>query len=257
MPVRSTRSAATACTSRSRSRHVPPAVQFDLGAVVGVEEHPVAGHDGADVRADSHGGRPGQPLADGGGGGDDDAGGGTAFALAAVHLDQHPVVQQADRQAGVEIRVGGHAGDVPCVRSGSTPVVEPMRHGRVELVPRGALGGGTVLRWRVPGRTCPGRRPVTGVSFCQEVRLSRFERVRGRLRRAYESGRESVRAARADPRAPEGAGVATPARPARWRPRRRRWSASSLRRPCTTPPPAATTPTCRTPCGSPPPGRGG
>ncbi|WP_433344932.1 AI-2E family transporter [Micromonospora sp. CA-111912] len=33
----------------------------------------------------------------------------------------------------------------------------------------------------------------------REVRLSRFERVRGRLRRAYESGRESVRRARADP----------------------------------------------------------
>ncbi|WP_348774313.1 AI-2E family transporter [Micromonospora sp. WMMD987] len=48
----------------------------------------------------------------------------------------------------------------------------------------------------------------------QEVRLSRFERVRGRLRRAYESGRESVRAGRADPAdAPEGAGVATPASP--------------------------------------------
>ncbi|WP_342670714.1 AI-2E family transporter [Micromonospora matsumotoense] len=48
----------------------------------------------------------------------------------------------------------------------------------------------------------------------QEVRLSRFERVRGRLRRAYESGRESGRAGRADPAdAPEGTGVATPASP--------------------------------------------
>ncbi|RGC71064.1 AI-2 transport protein TqsA [Micromonospora sp. MW-13] len=33
----------------------------------------------------------------------------------------------------------------------------------------------------------------------REVRLSRFERVRGRLRRAYEAGRQSVRQARADP----------------------------------------------------------
>ncbi|WP_306416137.1 AI-2E family transporter [Micromonospora okii] len=50
----------------------------------------------------------------------------------------------------------------------------------------------------------------------REVRLSRFERVRGRLRRAYEAGRESVRRGRAgaagvDP--PEGAGVATPSSP--------------------------------------------
>jgi predicted PurR-regulated permease PerM len=46
--------------------------------------------------------------------------------------------------------------------------------------------------------------------------LSRFERVRERLRRAYEAGRESVRRGRtggagADP--PEGAGVATPSSP--------------------------------------------
>ncbi|MEU4780743.1 AI-2E family transporter [Micromonospora sp. NPDC023633] len=49
---------------------------------------------------------------------------------------------------------------------------------------------------------------------CQEVRLSRFEQIRGRLRRAYESGRESVRARRADPADdPEPAGVASPTSP--------------------------------------------
>ncbi|WP_320069199.1 AI-2E family transporter [Micromonospora sp. RTGN7] len=40
----------------------------------------------------------------------------------------------------------------------------------------------------------------------REVRLSRFERVRGRLRHAYESGRNSVRQARTDPTG--GAGTA-------------------------------------------------
>ncbi|MEU5947146.1 AI-2E family transporter [Micromonospora sp. NPDC047465] len=44
--------------------------------------------------------------------------------------------------------------------------------------------------------------------------MSRFERVRGRLRRAYESGRESVRPRRTDPvDASEPAGVASPASP--------------------------------------------
>ncbi|SCL14205.1 Predicted PurR-regulated permease PerM [Micromonospora rhizosphaerae] len=48
----------------------------------------------------------------------------------------------------------------------------------------------------------------------QEVRLSRFERIRGRLRRAYESGRESVRAERAEARdGPEESGLASPASP--------------------------------------------
>nr|WP_308220958.1 AI-2E family transporter [Micromonospora phytophila] len=46
------------------------------------------------------------------------------------------------------------------------------------------------------------------------MRLSRFERIRGRLRRAYESGRESARTRRTDPvDAPEPAGVASPASP--------------------------------------------
>ncbi|MFG1950509.1 AI-2E family transporter [Micromonospora sp. NPDC048830] len=50
----------------------------------------------------------------------------------------------------------------------------------------------------------------------REVRLSRFERVRGRLRRAFESGRESARRDRpdtADAGAPEEGGVASPASP--------------------------------------------
>ncbi|AYF31346.1 AI-2E family transporter [Micromonospora tulbaghiae] len=45
-----------------------------------------------------------------------------------------------------------------------------------------------------------------------EVRLSRFERMRGRLRRAYESGRETARTRRATAEA-EDAGVASPATP--------------------------------------------
>ncbi|MEU4771406.1 AI-2E family transporter [Micromonospora sp. NPDC023644] len=46
------------------------------------------------------------------------------------------------------------------------------------------------------------------------MRLSRFEQIRGRLRRAYESGRESVRARRVDPADdPEPAGVASPTSP--------------------------------------------
>ncbi|MEH1102245.1 AI-2E family transporter [Micromonospora sp. CPCC 205561] len=49
---------------------------------------------------------------------------------------------------------------------------------------------------------------------CQEVRLSRFERIRGRLRHAYESGRESARARRTEPAdVPEPAGVASPTSP--------------------------------------------
>ncbi|WP_433388076.1 AI-2E family transporter [Micromonospora sp. KLBMP9576] len=49
---------------------------------------------------------------------------------------------------------------------------------------------------------------------CQEVRLSRFERIRGRLRHAYESGRESARVRRTDPADGGGAaGVATPTSP--------------------------------------------
>jgi predicted PurR-regulated permease PerM len=48
----------------------------------------------------------------------------------------------------------------------------------------------------------------------REVRLSRFERVRGRLRHAFESGRESVRVSRADPAdVPDDPGVASPASP--------------------------------------------
>ncbi|MER6595420.1 hypothetical protein ABT214_26930 [Micromonospora purpureochromogenes] len=44
--------------------------------------------------------------------------------------------------------------------------------------------------------------------------MSRFERVRGRLRRAYESGRESVRSGRSAPAdVPEEARVASPASP--------------------------------------------
>ncbi|MFG1775068.1 AI-2E family transporter [Micromonospora sp. NPDC049051] len=48
----------------------------------------------------------------------------------------------------------------------------------------------------------------------QEVRLSRFEQVRGRLRRAYESGRQAARARRAATAdGPEAAGVASPTSP--------------------------------------------
>ncbi|WP_432959288.1 AI-2E family transporter [Micromonospora haikouensis] len=46
--------------------------------------------------------------------------------------------------------------------------------------------------------SCPPCR-LGGRVLLREVRLSRFERVRGRLRRAYESGRDAVRQARADP----------------------------------------------------------
>ncbi|MFC0503749.1 AI-2E family transporter [Micromonospora costi] len=56
--------------------------------------------------------------------------------------------------------------------------------------------------------------PWADRSSCQEVRLSRFERVRGRLRRAYESGRASVRSGRAaSGDAGEEGGVASPASP--------------------------------------------
>ncbi|MFJ8580491.1 AI-2E family transporter [Micromonospora sp. NPDC093277] len=50
----------------------------------------------------------------------------------------------------------------------------------------------------------------------REVRLSRFERMRGRLRRAYESGRASARTRRLDPADPPGEDVAPsgPATPA-------------------------------------------
>ncbi|MEV0152737.1 AI-2E family transporter [Micromonospora sp. NPDC050686] len=49
---------------------------------------------------------------------------------------------------------------------------------------------------------------------CQEVRLSRFERIRGRLRRAYENGRSSAREARAHPAdVPEEAHLASPSSP--------------------------------------------
>ncbi|MFF5178693.1 AI-2E family transporter [Micromonospora sp. NPDC000316] len=51
-------------------------------------------------------------------------------------------------------------------------------------------------------------------SFCQEVRLSRFEPVRGRLRRAYQSTRESVRTGQQKPSdSPETPGLASPAVP--------------------------------------------
>ncbi|NES15697.1 MULTISPECIES: AI-2E family transporter [Micromonospora] len=54
---------------------------------------------------------------------------------------------------------------------------------------------------------------VGGPKF-PEVRLSRFEALRGRLRRAYESGRQSARARRSDPEhAPGESGVATPSSP--------------------------------------------
>jgi putative heme transporter len=55
---------------------------------------------------------------------------------------------------------------------------------------------------------------VGGRLFCQEVRLSRFERVRGRLRRAYQSEQQSVHAAQETPSdAPESPGIASPAVP--------------------------------------------
>ncbi|MER7331023.1 MULTISPECIES: AI-2E family transporter [unclassified Micromonospora] len=64
------------------------------------------------------------------------------------------------------------------------------------------------------GRILSAHRAGTAGFCSQEVRLSRFERVRGRLRRAYESGRESVRLRRTDPTdAPGPAGVASPASP--------------------------------------------
>jgi putative heme transporter len=53
------------------------------------------------------------------------------------------------------------------------------------------------------------RRPI-----CREVRLSRFERIRGRLRRAYESGKASVNAGRQTPAdAVEPPGLASPSSP--------------------------------------------
>ena len=72
--------------------------------------------------------------------------------------------------------------------------------------------------------------------------MSRLQRVRANLRRAYDTGRESVRAARADAR--RGAG--RPRRRRRLRPRRTRRTTdrTSRRR-------AGTTPRCRTRCGSP------
>ncbi|WP_406040287.1 AI-2E family transporter [Micromonospora sp. NBC_00898] len=55
---------------------------------------------------------------------------------------------------------------------------------------------------------------VVGGPALREVRLSRFERVRGRLRHAYESGRESARAKRAQPAdAPDEPGEASPTSP--------------------------------------------
>ncbi|WP_331716726.1 AI-2E family transporter [Micromonospora inositola] len=63
-------------------------------------------------------------------------------------------------------------------------------------------------------RTYPVPPCVVGGPALQEVRLSRFERVRGRLRHAYESGRESVRVRRVDPAdEPDDPGVASPASP--------------------------------------------
>ncbi|MGW5672682.1 AI-2E family transporter [Micromonospora sp. NPDC003776] len=62
--------------------------------------------------------------------------------------------------------------------------------------------GGAALGWG--GRTYPVP-PVTGAGqSLREVRLSRFEALRGRLRRAYESGRESARANRVHPEVAPG-----------------------------------------------------
>ncbi len=68
---------------------------------------------------------------------------------------------------------------------GYRPVVTP------EVV--GALCGGTPYGVG-NGRMLSDLSPWAGRVLCQEVRLSRFERVRGRLRRAYQSRQASARA---------------------------------------------------------------
>jgi Mycolic acid cyclopropane synthetase len=87
------------------------AVQLDRGTVVRVEEHPVADHDGADVRSDADSGRPGQAPAHRRGRRDDDARGRAAFALGPFELDEYSVVQHPDRQSGLGVGVGAHHAD--------------------------------------------------------------------------------------------------------------------------------------------------
>jgi len=180
---------------------VPAAVQFHLGPVVGVEEHPVTGDDRPYVGSDAHGGGPGQAPADRCRGWDDDPRRRAPLALAAFEPDEHPVVQEADGQSRIGVEsAGGHA----CQTTGP-----------------GRMPG----RWTRDGRDFEsvdgyGRRAGV-VAKClgawagpEEDELGQFDNVRENLRRAYETGRDSVLQVRAEVRAAEGEDpVADPTQP--------------------------------------------
>ena len=94
----STRAAATAWMSRSRSSTSVSPLQLDLTTVLRLEEHAVGQLHGADVGTDADDLGPDQPLADLRGRRDHDAAGRTTLAVGAVLLDQDAVVEQLDRQ---------------------------------------------------------------------------------------------------------------------------------------------------------------
>lgn len=74
-------------------------LHLDLVAVLGVEQHLIAGFHGTHVRTDGDDRCPHQSLAHLRGGRDEDATGGTTLAIVAAEMHEHAIVEHLDREA--------------------------------------------------------------------------------------------------------------------------------------------------------------
>jgi uncharacterized protein len=114
------------------------APDLDLVAILGVEEHPIAGLHVAHVRPHGHDFSPHQPFAHLGSGRNEDPAGRSPLTLGTTHVDHDPVVQHLD---GELLIIGGR-------RVGHTPTVPSPD--MVDDSGAGSTGTGTA----VEGATC-------------------------------------------------------------------------------------------------------
>jgi hypothetical protein len=88
---------------------VVDAADLHLGAILGVEEHAIAGLERPHVLAHGDDLGPGQPLPHFRGRWNDDARGGATLALGGVQMDQHPVMKHSNGKLLAEPVVDGRS----------------------------------------------------------------------------------------------------------------------------------------------------
>ena len=89
-------------------QHVRLTLQFDLAAILGLEEHAITDHESANIRPDRYHLGPGQTSTDFSGCGNHDSTSRATLAIWTIGADEHSIVEQLDGQRRIRFRDVNH-----------------------------------------------------------------------------------------------------------------------------------------------------